>query len=265
MTKQRSILIDVRCSCSRAKKQSISFFFRFCISTNGVLFTCMILICESGKHEPEQRERRRRRREHEGGEVGAAAEPVAAGGGYGGGRQRRQRLVVADVVRVVGWPQLRRRQPRGQVADGDRRLHPLPHVLRGRQEGRPALQQLQAALPRRPPPEPGRRRRRRRRRQEARRKAQVKTPPPTRPPLPPAMSVQWMLTRMVTSSGSMHAWTSDSRWIIHWTVPDFFIIIIVVVASLSVFGFVIKNQKNGCVTLCFIVMGWCGCVLVGGN
>jgi hypothetical protein len=153
-------------------------------------------------HEPGQRQRGEER------EAGAAAKPVPAGGRGDGGRAGRQRLVVAELVRVVGRAELQRRQPREQVPDGDRRLHALPHVLHGGQEGLPDLHQLQAAVPRGPPPRRGRRRRGRR--QEAR-QAQVKERMEIhRVVRPPA---QWMLIRTVSSGVG----ESDCRWIIHWT------------------------------------------------
>ena len=158
-------------------------------------------------HEPGQR--RQRREEHS---AGAAAEPVPTGGDGGGRRRRarRQRLVVAELVRVVGRAELeRRRQPRGQVADGDRRLHAVPHVLHGGQEGLPDLHQLQAAVPGGPPPRRGRWpwrwrwcQRGRRRRQEAAaaaRQAQVK-PRGGVPCMCPR--AQWMLIRRVSCSSS---------------------------------------------------------------
>jgi hypothetical protein len=127
----------------------------------------------AANHEPGQRQQRREERE-----AGAAAEPVPAGARGDGGGRARQRLVVAELVRVVG----RRRQPGRAVTHGDRRVHAVPDVLHGGQEGLPHLHQLQAALPRGPPPRRQRRQRGRRgrtRRQEAR-QAQVKEGPKQR-------------------------------------------------------------------------------------
>jgi hypothetical protein len=117
-------------------------------------------------HEPGRREER---------EAGDTAEPVPAAGARGddgGGRSRQgRRLVDAELVRVVG-----RREPgRRVIDDGDRRVHAVPDVLHGSEEGLPHLHQLQAALPGGPPPRRGRRRGRRRRpRRQETRQGQVK-------------------------------------------------------------------------------------------